>query len=80
MLLGKRIAAVGAAMSRHTGYGTDCPDTTTSLTCSQAGNPKSAHHGDQTELDSRKHWVSERYCEKDVLASPSPEVARVSRR
>ncbi|WP_410580830.1 penicillin acylase family protein [Amycolatopsis sp. lyj-108] len=60
--------------------GTGCPDTTTLLTYSQSANPKSAHHSDQTELYSRKQWVTERYCEKDILASPSLDVVRVSRR
>ncbi len=60
--------------------GTGCPDTTTLLTYSQSADPASAHHSDQTELYSRKEWVTERYCEKDVLASPSLEVVRVSRR
>ncbi|WP_410659111.1 penicillin acylase family protein [Amycolatopsis sp. lyj-112] len=60
--------------------GTGCPDTTTLLTYSQSADPTSAHYSDQTELYSRKQWVTERYCEKDILASPSLKVVRVSRR
>lgn len=60
--------------------GTGCPDTTTLLTYSQSADPTSAHYSDQTELYSRKQWVTERYCEKDILASPSLEVVRVSKR
>lgn len=60
--------------------GTGCPDTTTLLTYSQSADPSSAHHSDQTELYSRKQWVTERFCEKDIVSSPSLEVVRVSRR
>jgi acyl-homoserine-lactone acylase len=60
--------------------GTGCPDTTTLLTYSQSADQSSAHHSDQTELYSRKQWVTERFCEKDIVSSSSLEVVRVSRR
>lgn len=56
--------------------GDDCPDAVTLLTYSQSTEPTSPHFSDQTELYSRKQWVTERFCEKDILASPVLEVVR----
>ncbi|MFB9903126.1 penicillin acylase family protein [Allokutzneria oryzae] len=54
-----------------------CPNTSTLMAYSQSANPASPHHSDQTKLYSRKQWVTERFCEKDILASPSLRVIRL---
>ena len=51
-----------------------CPDAVTLLSYSQSEDSLSPHHTDQTELYSRKEWVSERFCEDDILSSPELEV------
>jgi acyl-homoserine-lactone acylase len=57
--------------------GDRCPDTTTLLAYSQSGDPTSPHYSDQTKLYSRKQWVTERFCERDVLASPQLRVVHI---
>jgi hypothetical protein len=42
-----------------------------------AVDPTSPHHHDQTELFSQKRWVTERFCERDILASPTLETVKV---
>ncbi|MFJ8950214.1 penicillin acylase family protein [Streptomyces sp. NPDC102381] len=54
-----------------------CPVARTLLTYSQSSNPNSAHYSDQTHLFSKKKWVTERFCEKDILRSPALKVVRV---
>jgi acyl-homoserine-lactone acylase len=44
-----------------------CPRARTILTYSESTNPRSRHSGDQTRLFSRKRWVRERFCRRDVL-------------
>ena len=44
-----------------------CPRARTILTYSESTNPRSKHSGDQTRLFSRKRWVRERFCRRDVL-------------
>ena len=44
-----------------------CPDTSTLLTYSQSSEPGSPHASDQTELFSEQRWVTERFCEADIL-------------
>ncbi|MEY2937386.1 MAG: hypothetical protein RL033_8135, partial [Pseudomonadota bacterium] len=56
--------------------GDDCPDAVTLLTYSQSTEPTSPHSSDQTRLYSKKEWVTERFCEQDILASPALEVVR----
>ncbi|WP_371863046.1 penicillin acylase family protein [Embleya hyalina] len=51
-----------------------CPVARTLLAYSRSANPRSAHHGDQTLLFSREQWVSSRFCEQDILASPELRV------
>ena len=53
--------------------GTPCPDAVTLLTYSQSSEPSSPHYADQTALYSRKGWVRDRFCERDILASPAFE-------
>jgi acyl-homoserine-lactone acylase len=57
--------------------GGGCPVARTLLTYSQSSNPASPHFSDQTRLFSQERWVTSRFCEKDVLASPALRVVRV---
>ncbi|WP_405577074.1 penicillin acylase family protein [Streptomyces sp. NBC_01092] len=58
--------------------GSRCPVARTLLTYSQSSNPNSPHFSDQTRLFSGEKWVTARFCEKDVLASPVLSVVSVS--
>jgi acyl-homoserine-lactone acylase len=65
----------GSAYIAVTGFDGDrCPDTRTLLTYSQSADVTSPHHFDQTKLYARKQWVTERFCERDILAAPGLEV------
>ena len=57
--------------------GDRCPDTGTLMAYSQSADPTSPHHSDQTKLYSRKQWVTERFCERDILASPELRVVHI---
>ena len=57
--------------------GSRCPVARTLLTYSQSENPDSPHYSDQTRLFSQEKWVTARFCEKDILASPALRVVRV---
>ncbi|MGW4171268.1 penicillin acylase family protein [Streptomyces chartreusis] len=57
--------------------GSRCPVARTLLTYSQSSNPNSAHFSDQTRLFSGEKWVTARFCEKDILASPELRVMSV---
>jgi acyl-homoserine-lactone acylase len=52
-------------------------DSATILSYSLSTNPRSPHYADQTRLFSQKKWVTERFCERDVLASPALKVIRL---
>ena len=43
-----------------------CPEAATILTYSLSSNPGSPFAGDQTEMFSKKQWLSERFCPRDV--------------
>ncbi|MET9774048.1 penicillin acylase family protein [Streptomyces sp. NPDC006367] len=60
--------------------GGPCPVARTLLTYSQSSDPASPHHADQTRLFSGERWVTSRFCERDVLASPALRIVRVSQR
>jgi acyl-homoserine-lactone acylase len=45
-----------------------CPEAATILTYSLSSNPESQFAGDQTELFSKKQWLTERFCTRDVMA------------
>ncbi|KAA2261117.1 penicillin acylase family protein [Solihabitans fulvus] len=70
--------AIGAHLGQNsTSYlhvvafnGTQCPDARTLLTYSQSADPTSPHANDQLDLFSRKQWVTDRFCQRDILASP----------
>ncbi|MFF7446280.1 MULTISPECIES: penicillin acylase family protein [unclassified Streptomyces] len=57
--------------------GTPSPVARTLLSYSQSSNPNSPHFSDQTRLYSQERWVRARFCEKDILSSPSLRVVRV---
>ncbi|MES5820164.1 penicillin acylase family protein [Streptomyces sp. RG80] len=57
--------------------GSRCPVARTLLSYSQSSNPNSPHYSDQTRLYSAEKWVTSRFCEKDILSSPSLRVVRV---
>ncbi|MEU6308199.1 penicillin acylase family protein [Streptomyces chartreusis] len=57
--------------------GSRCPVARTLLTYSQSSNPNSPHFSDQTRLFSGEKWVTARFCEKDILASPELRVVSV---
>ncbi|TQJ85938.1 penicillin acylase family protein [Streptomyces sp. SLBN-31] len=57
--------------------GSGCPVARTLLTYSQSSNADSPHYSDQTRLLAGERWVTARFCEKDVLASPALRVVRV---
>jgi acyl-homoserine-lactone acylase len=59
--------------------GSPCPDAVTLLGYSQAEEPSSPHHADQTALYSQKRWVTERFCEADILSSPALTVIPFTR-
>jgi acyl-homoserine-lactone acylase len=50
------------------------PRVSTVLTYSQSSDPTSAHHSDQTRLFSAGQWVTERFTERDIMASPALRV------
>ncbi|QNP68523.1 penicillin acylase family protein [Streptomyces roseirectus] len=54
-----------------------CPVARTLLSYSQSSNPSSPHYADQTRLYARERWVTARFCEKDVKASPVLRTVRV---
>ncbi|HWO67832.1 MAG TPA: penicillin acylase family protein [Umezawaea sp.] len=60
--------------------GDGCPDASTLLAYSQSSDSTSSHFSDQTKLYSKKQWVTERFCERDVLASPELKVVQVRQR
>lgn len=57
--------------------GSRCPVARTLLTYSQSSNPNSPHFSDQTLAFSGEKWVTSRFCEKDILASPALNVVHV---
>jgi acyl-homoserine-lactone acylase len=60
--------------------GDSCPESRTVLAYSQSSDPTSSHHTDQTALFSREQWITARFCELDILASPDLEILEVSQR
>ncbi|MEO3974803.1 penicillin acylase family protein [Streptomyces sp. CAU 1734] len=55
--------------------GSGCPVARTLLTYGQSSDPGSPHSSDQTRLFSREKWVTPRFCEAEINASP--ELRRV---
>ncbi len=69
----------GSSYIQAVGFdGSGCPVARTLLTYSQSSNPNSPHYSDQTKVYSAGRMVKERFCAKDVLASPELRVVRAS--
>ncbi|MEX3101788.1 MULTISPECIES: penicillin acylase family protein [unclassified Streptomyces] len=70
--------SMGSSHMQAVGWdGSGCPVARTLLTYSQSSNPNSPHYTDQTRLYAQERWVTARFCEKDVKASPALRVVRV---
>lgn len=54
--------------------GSRCPVARTLLTYSQSANPNSPYYADQTRMFAQEHWVTSRFCERDILTSPKLKV------
>ncbi|GGU75700.1 hypothetical protein GCM10010211_47020 [Streptomyces albospinus] len=73
--------STGSSFIQAVGFdGSGCPVARTLLTYAQSSDPTSSHYSDQTRLFSAGRMVRERYCERDVLASPQLRVIRVTER
>ncbi|MFI7413355.1 penicillin acylase family protein [Streptomyces sp. NPDC049627] len=78
---GYREVTTGSSHIQAVGWdGSRCPVVRTLLTYSQSSNPGSPHFSDQTRLFSGEKWVTSRFCEKDIAASPALQVVRVRER
>ncbi|MET9696359.1 penicillin acylase family protein [Streptomyces sp. NPDC006529] len=72
---GKFDITFGSSFVQQVRFTADGPPQTSSvLAYSQSANPNSAHYADQTRLFSAGQWVTERYTENDIAASPVLEV------
>ncbi|KHD77917.1 hypothetical protein MB27_09015 [Actinoplanes utahensis] len=59
---------------------TGAPRARTLLTYSQSADPTSPHHADQTRLFSRSTWVTSRFTEREIAASPVLSQIRLTER
>ena len=50
--------------------GGGCPTAKTILTYSQSSDPTSRYYADQTRMFSKKEWVDQPFCRKDIEADP----------
>ncbi|MFE5585913.1 penicillin acylase family protein [Kitasatospora sp. NPDC056531] len=72
---GKFDITFGSSFIQETRFTADGPPQTSSvLAYSQSANPNSPHYADQTKLFSAGQWVTERYTEDQIAASPVLEV------
>jgi acyl-homoserine-lactone acylase len=60
--------------------GSSCPAGSTILTYSESSNPASPHFADQTKLFSKKHFLPDRFCPKQIAADPNLQVVTVAGR
>ncbi|MBD0691925.1 penicillin acylase family protein [Streptomyces sp. CBMA123] len=71
---GKPDVTFGSSFIQQTSFTADGPPQSASLlTYSQSANPNSPHFSDQTKLFSAGQWVTERYTEDQIAASPALE-------
>jgi acyl-homoserine-lactone acylase len=84
-MVGVRLSASETGPTDGSGYmhvvqfdGDACPSAATLLSYSQSSEPSSPHYTDQTRLLAKKQWVTERFCEADIAASPELEIVQVS--
>ncbi|MET8627137.1 penicillin acylase family protein [Kitasatospora sp. NPDC004669] len=72
---GKFDITFGSSFIQETRFTADGPPQSSSvLAYSQSANPNSPHYADQTRLFSAGQWVTERYTEDQIAASPALEV------
>ncbi|MFG3280531.1 penicillin acylase family protein [Streptomyces sp. NPDC048111] len=65
----------GSSFIQQVAFTADGPPQASSvLTYSQSANPNSPHYLDQTKLFSAGQWVTDRFTEADIAASPALEV------
>src|SRR6516225_4309392 len=60
--------------------GSACPVGSTILTYSESSNPTSPHFADQTKLFSKKQFLPDRFCPKQIAADPNLRVVTVTGR
>ena len=60
--------------------GSSCPVGSTILTYSESSNPASPHFADQTRLFSKKQFLPDRFCPKQIAADPGLRVVTVTGR
>lgn len=69
----------GSSFIQEVSFAADGPPQASSvLTYSQSANPNSPHYADQTKLFSASQWVTERFTEDQIAASPALEVKVLS--
>ncbi|MCG6498372.1 penicillin acylase family protein [Kitasatospora sp. A2-31] len=72
---GKLDITFGSSFVQETRFTADGPPQAASLLAySQSANPNSPHYSDQTRLFSAGQWVTERYTEEQIAASPALEI------
>ncbi|MET3984357.1 penicillin acylase family protein [Streptomyces sp. PvR034] len=72
---GKLDITFGSSFVQQVSFTADGPPRASSvLAYSQSANPNSPHYADQTKLFSAGRWVTERFTEDDIAASPELEV------
>ncbi|MFJ8622645.1 penicillin acylase family protein [Kitasatospora sp. NPDC093550] len=72
---GKLDIVFGSSFIQQVRFTADGPPQAASvLAYSQSANPNSPHYADQTKLFSAGRWVTERYTEDQIAASPALEV------
>lgn len=72
---GKLDIVFGSSFIQQVRFTADGPPQASSvLAYSQSANPNSPHYADQTKLFSAGQWVTERFTEDDIAASPALEV------
>ncbi|MFF0388354.1 penicillin acylase family protein [Kitasatospora sp. NPDC004615] len=72
---GKLDVTFGSSFIQQTSFTADGPPQSASLLAySQSANPNSPHYADQTKLFSAGQWVTERYTEDQIAASPALEI------
>ncbi|MFF8593051.1 penicillin acylase family protein [Streptomyces sp. NPDC015220] len=72
---GRRDVVFGSSFIQEVRFTADGPPQTSSLlTYSQSADPTSPHYADQTRLFAAGQWVTERFTEEQIAASPQLEV------
>ncbi|MFD7078757.1 penicillin acylase family protein [Streptomyces sp. NPDC059918] len=76
---GKPDITFGSSFVQQVTFTADGPPQASSvLAYSQSANPNSPHHVDQTRLFSSGQWVTERFTEEQIAASPALEIKALS--